>query len=96
MAANEEEVAVYMLYDFGDPDSYEVQSNMRKLGIDDINLYYQLMAREAKISISAYAGGGTALSRQSPLITDIQTTGAPLQNQTAAVMSADQRLRVWA
>ena len=60
MAANEEEVAVYMLYDFGDPNSYEVQSNMRKLGIDDINLYYQLMAREAKISISAYAGGGTA------------------------------------
>lgn len=45
MAANEEEVAVYMLYDFGDPDSYEVQSNMRKLGIDDVNLYYQLMAR---------------------------------------------------
>lgn len=60
MQINEQEVAVYMLYDLGDPNSQTVQNNMTKLGITDINEYYKLMANDAKISIGAYAGGGTA------------------------------------
>ncbi len=60
MQINEQEVAVYMLYDFGDPNDAQVQKNMSILGITDIDEYYALMAKDAKISISAYAGGGTA------------------------------------
>lgn len=60
MQINEQEVAVYMLYDLGDPNDPQVQKNMKILGITDINEYYKLIEKDAKISISAYAGGGTA------------------------------------
>lgn len=58
MTENENELAVYMLYDLGDPNSAEVQRNMELLHIDDINLYYQLVSENAALCIDAYAGGG--------------------------------------
>ncbi len=60
MTNNEEEVAVYMLFDLGAPDSPTVINNMKILGIEDIDTYYKLAAHKAKMCVSALPGGGTA------------------------------------
>lgn len=60
MDINKEEVAVYMLYDLGDPESDKVKKNMKLLGLTDVQEYYNLMGQNMQISIAAYAGGGTA------------------------------------